>query len=58
MNIVLGEDKVKINVYDYGTFDRYASFYYCEYGNYDAILRIIWRNIEKQLRNLDIKEKD
>lgn len=56
--IVLGDDEVKINVYDYGTSDRYAPFYYCEYGNYDAILRIIWRNIEKQLRNLGINKKD
>ena len=55
--IVLGNDEVKINVYDYGTSDRYAPFYYCEYGNYDAILRIIWRNIEKQLRNLEIDKK-
>ena len=55
--VALGEDEVKINVYDYGTSDRYAPFYYCEYGNYDAILRIIWRNIEKQLRNLEIDKK-
>lgn len=54
--IVLGDDEVKINVYDYGTSDRYAPFYYCEYGNYDAILRIIWRNIEKQLNNFEIKK--
>lgn len=57
LGIILGEDEVRINVYDYGTSDRYAPFYYCEYGNYDVILRIIWRNIEKQLRNLEIDKK-
>lgn len=58
LGIILGEDEVRINVYDYGTSDRYAPFYYCEYGNYDAILRVIWRNIDKQLRNLGINKKD
>ena len=57
LGIILGEDEVRINVYDYGTSDRYAPFYYCEYGNYDAILRVIWRNIDKQLRNLDINRR-
>lgn len=58
LGIILGEDEVRINVYDYGTSDRYAPFYYCEYGNYDAILGIICRNIEKQLRCLGINKKD
>lgn len=55
--IILGEDEVRINVYEYGTSDRYAPFYYCEYGNFNKMLEIIWSNINRQLRRLEIVKK-
>lgn len=58
LSIILGEDTVKINVYDYGTSDRYAPFYYCEYGNCHKMLEIIWKNINKQLALLEISKKE
>ena len=57
--ITLGLDDVLVNVYDYGTRDRYAPFYCCEYGNYDKILNIIVKNIEKkaqQFKFINAKE--
>lgn len=45
-----------INVYDLkGKY--YAPFYNHEYGNFDDILKIIYRNINKQLRYLKIHRK-
>ena len=54
LSIVLGDDKVKINVYDYNTSAVYAPFYYYEYGIYDKMLKTIWNNIDKQLKRLGI----
>lgn len=56
LRVVLGEDKVDINVYDYNTNDKYAPFYYCEYGNYNQMLKIINDKIEYMLEKLEIKE--
>lgn len=57
-SIVLGKETVTINVYNYRTYDKYAPFYYYEYGNYGKLLDVIWRNINKQLKLLGItKEK-
>lgn len=44
--VILGEDGVILNVYDYGTRDKYAPFY-C--GTYNKTMNIIWDNITKQL---------
>lgn len=45
-----------INVYDLkGKY--YAPFYNHEYGNFDDILNIIYKNIKKQLRYLKINRK-
>lgn len=57
LRITLGEDNVKIDVYDYGTINKYAPFYYCEYGNYDKMVKEIWTKINKTLKKLDIKRK-
>lgn len=57
INILLEDGEVKLNVYDYGTNDKYASFYYCEYGNYDKMLKIIWDKIKYMLNKLQIKER-
>ena len=48
----LDEGDVLINVYEYSTTNKYAPFYYQEYGNYDKMLECIWTKINK----LGIKE--
>lgn len=50
----LYDDEIKINVYDYGTNDKYAPFYYCEYGNFDKMLKEIHNKINKELSKLNI----
>lgn len=57
INISLEDGKVKLNVYDYRTNDKYAAFYYCEYGNYDKMLKIIWDKIDYMLKKLQIESK-
>ena len=54
LSVVLGDNKVKINVYDYNTSAVYAPFYYYGYGIYDKMLEVIWNNINKQLKRLGI----
>ncbi|MCM1254083.1 MAG: hypothetical protein NC321_14790 [Clostridium sp.] len=54
LRVILGEDVVNINVYDYNTHDKYAPFYYCEYGNYDKMLEVINHRIEKELNKSKI----
>ncbi len=58
LKIITGENGIQINVYDHNTINRYVPFYYCEYGNYDKVLKIINNNIMKQLVKLGIKEKE
>lgn len=57
INISLEDGEVKLNVYDYGTNDKYAPFYYCEYGNYDKMLKIIWDKIDYMINKLQIERK-
>lgn len=57
LNISLEDGEVKFNVYDYGTNDKYAAFYYCEYGDYGKMLKIIWNKIEYMLVKLQIERK-
>lgn len=57
LGVILEENDISINVYDYGTNDKYASFYYCEYGNYDRILKNIWDKIERMLDKLQIERE-
>ena len=56
MKVILGEDNVYINVFDYNTLNRYAPFYYMEYGNYTSMLKEIWQKIDKELNKLGIKK--
>lgn len=55
LQVALGEEIISINVYDYNTNDKYAPFYYCEYGNYDNILQEINGKIESVLKKMKIK---
>lgn len=56
LRIISGSDNVIIDVYDYGTINKYAPFYYMEYGNYDSMLKEIWLKINKVIKTLGIKE--
>lgn len=57
LDICIEDGEVKLNVYDYGTNDKYAPFYYCEYGNYDKMLKIIWDKIDYTINKLQIERK-
>lgn len=54
----LDKGDVLINVYEYSTTNKYAPFYYQEYGNYDKMLECIWTKINKVIKKLGIKEED
>ncbi len=56
LKVVVGENCIQINVFDHNTINRYAPFYYCEYGNYDKVLKIINNNIRKQVDKFGIKK--
>ena len=57
LRVIPGESNVVIDVYDYNTINRYAPFYYQEYGNYDKMLEEIWKKISKVLEKLGIEER-
>ncbi len=44
-------------VLDYNTINRYAPFYYQEYGNYTIMLKDIWNRINKKISKLQIERK-
>lgn len=58
LKVVLGEEIISINVYDYNTNDKYAPFYYCKYGNYDKMLKEINGKIGSMLKKLRIYGKE
>lgn len=55
LKVIIGEDNVCINIYDYNTLNRYAPFYYLEYGNYTVMIKEIWQKINKELIKLGIE---
>lgn len=56
--IFLNNGEVRLNVFDSNTRNKYAPFYYNEYGDFTHMLRIITRNFEKQLNKFNIKIMD
>lgn len=55
LRVTLGEDVVVVNVYDNGTINRYAPFYYHEYGKYDdEVIKNITKIILNKLKKLGI----
>lgn len=58
LQVVLGEDDIIVNVYDYGTNNKYAAFYYSEYGNYSKFIKEIHYKIDKKLNKLGVKRKE
>lgn len=55
--IYLEDGNVVINVFDYGTNNKYAPYYYLEYGNYTKMLDVINNKIDKELKRLKISKK-
>lgn len=57
LRVVLGDNNILVDVYDYNTINRYAPFYYQEYGNYTIMLKDIWNRINKKISKLQIERK-
>ena len=55
LQVVLGENDIKVNVYDYGTNNKYAAFYYSEYGNCSKFMKEIHNKINKKLNTLGVE---
>lgn len=55
--VCLNTGDTNIDVFEYGTRDRYAPFYYVEYGNYDSMLKSINDCINPELKKLGINKK-
>lgn len=55
LQVMPDKKEVNINVYDYNTNNKYAPFYYCEYGNYNKMLKEINSKINTVLNRLGIK---
>lgn len=58
LRVELDKNKIKIDVYDYNSNNKYAPFYYCEYGNYDNLLKEIHKKIEIKLNDLGIRRRE
>lgn len=58
LRVILGEDRIFVDVYDRNTINRYAPFYYGEYGNYSKMLKEIWQKIYKELKKLGIETEE
>lgn len=58
LKVILGEENVYINVYDYKTINKYAPFYCTEYGGCNVILNEIWKKIINKLKKLGIVEEE
>ena len=54
---ILGESTITIDVYDTNTINRYAPFYYQEYGNYDKMLKEIREKINHTITKLGIEKR-
>ncbi len=48
------ESFVYIDVYDYNTINKYAPFYYYKYGDYNIMLKNIWKIIKREINRLGI----
>lgn len=49
------EGLIHVNVYHAGTRDKYAPFYYSEYGNWDKILDLINKKIDNKAKRLGVE---
>lgn len=55
LRVNLGSNYVYIDVYDHNTINKYAPFYFCEYGK-NILLENIWRIIGKEIKRLGISK--
>lgn len=56
LSCVESTGEIRVDVYDYGTRNRYAAFYCAEYGDYSVMLKSINRRINSELKSLGLKE--
>lgn len=49
------EDQIRVNVYEHGTRNIFARFYYWEYGTDDEMMRIVNNYIYRELKKMGIK---
>ncbi len=56
LSCVESTGEIRVDVYDYGTRNRYAAFYCAEYGDYSVMLKSINRRINSELKRLGLKE--
>ncbi len=54
ISVLIEDGSIDINVYRYGTCDKYAPYYSLEYGNYEKILHTIHERIDRELKRLGI----
>lgn len=54
--IFVNSGEVRINVYDSHTRNKYAPFYYREYGEYSTVINTINDKILKEFKKLGIEE--
>ena len=48
--------EIRVDVYEYGTRNKYASFYCVEYGDYSVMLNTINKKINSELKKLGVKK--
>lgn len=49
--------EISVDVYEYGTRNRYAAFYCVQYGDYSPMLKTINKRINSELNKLQIQIK-
>lgn len=59
LRVALGDNRIFLNVFNAGhELEKYAPFYYSEYGNHEKVLEIIWKNFNKVLNKIGIDNKN
>lgn len=48
--------EIRVDVYEYGTRNKYVSFYCVEYGDYSVMLNTINKKINSELKKLGVKK--
>lgn len=56
LSCVESTGEIRVDVYDYGTRNRYAAFYCSEYGDYSVMLKSINKRISSELGKFGLRE--
>ena len=56
LSCIESSGEIRVDVYDYGTRNKYAAFYCVEYGDYSTMLNNINKKINIELRKLGVKK--